>query len=62
MSHDISFVCVCGCVCVCVGGGGGGGERGGNFGVILVRVCEAVFQNLSHSYTWPLEKRTHSYT
>ena len=24
-------------------------------GVILVRVCEPVFQNLSHSYTWPLK-------
>ena len=25
-------------------------------GVILVRVCEPVFQNLPHSYTWPLKK------
>ena len=31
-------------------------------GVILVRVCEPVFQNLSHSYTWRLKKRTYSYT
>ena len=31
----------------------GGGGGGGNLGVILVRVCEPVFQNLSHSYTWP---------
>ena len=45
---------------VCVSGGGGGG--GVNLGVILVRVCEPVFQNLPHSYTWPLKKRTHSYT
>ena len=46
-----------------VAGGGGGGEGGGgNLGVILVRVCEPVFQNLPHSYTWPLKKRTHSYT
>ena len=54
-------------VCVCVGGGGGGGGAGGmvvdgsNLGVILVRMCEPVFQNLPHSYTWPLKKRTHSY-
>ena len=34
----------------------------GNLGVILVRVCEPVFQNLPHSYTWPLKKRTHSCT
>ena len=49
-----------------MGGGGGGGGRwgggGGNLEVILVRVCEPVFQNLPHSYTWPLKKRTHSYT
>ena len=44
-------------VCVCVGGGGGGVT-----GVILIRVCESVFQNLPYSYTWPLKKRTHSYT
>ena len=44
------------------GGGGGGGEGGGNLGVILVRVCEPVFQKLPHSYTWPSKKRTHSYT
>ena len=43
------------CVYVCGGGGG-------NLGVILVRVCEPVFQNLPHSYTWPSKKRTHSYT
>ena len=35
---------------------------GGNLGVILVRVCEPVFQNLPHSYTWPSKKQTHSYT
>ena len=49
----------------------GGGRRGcregdegvgGNLGVIVVRACEPVFQNLPHSYTWPLKKRTHSYT
>ena len=34
----------------------------GNLGVILVRVCEPVFQNLPHSYTWPSKKQTHSYT
>ena len=28
---------------------------GGNLGVILVRVCEPVFQNLPHSHTWPLK-------
>ena len=37
-----------------LGGGGGGG--GCNLGVILVRVCEPVFQNLPHSYTWPSKK------
>ena len=37
-------------------GGGGGGVGVGNLGVILVRVCEPVFQNLPHSYTWPLKK------
>ena len=35
---------------------------GGNLGVIVVRVFEPVFRNLPHSYTWPLKKRTHSYT
>ena len=46
-----------------LGGGVGGGEGGDNLGVIVVRVCEPVFQkNLPHSYTWPLKKRTHSYT
>ena len=30
--------------------------EGGNLGVIEVRVCEPVFQNLPHSYTWPLKK------
>ena len=40
----------------------GGGGGGGNYGVILVRVCEPVFQNLPDSYTWPSKKRTHSYT
>ena len=48
------------------GGGGEGGERGeglgGNLGVIVVQVCEPVFQNLPHLYTWPLKTRTHSYT
>ena len=44
------------------GGGVGGRGRGGNLGVILVRVCEPVFQNLPDSYTWPSKKRTHSYT
>ena len=34
-----------------MGGGGGGGS--GNLGVILVRVCEPISQNLPHSYTWP---------
>ena len=27
-----------------------------NLGVIVVRVCEPVFRNLPHSYTWPLKK------
>ena len=36
-------------------------SRGDNLGVILVRVCEPVFQNLPHSYTWPSKRRTHSY-
>ena len=31
-------------------------------GVIVVQVCEPVFRNLPHSYTWPLKKWTHSYT
>ena len=44
------------------GGGGGWVGGGGNLVVILVRVCEPVFQNLPYSYTWPLKKRTHSYT
>ena len=43
-------------------GAGGGGGGGGNLGVNLVRVCEPVFRNLPHSYTWPLKKQTHSYT
>ena len=34
-----------------------GGRGGGNLGVILVRVSEPVFQDLPHSYTWPLKKR-----
>ena len=38
------------------------GRGGNNLGVILVRVCEPVFQNLPHSYTWTSKKRTHSYT
>ena len=45
-----------------VGGSGWGGGGGGGGRVILVRVCEPVFQNLPHSYTWPLKKRTHSCT
>ena len=36
--------------------GEGGGVVWGNLGVILVRVCEPVFQNLPHSYTWPSKK------
>ena len=44
------------------GWGGWGGGGGGNLGVILVRVCEPVFQNLPDSYTWPSKKQTHSYT
>ena len=40
-------------------GGRGGGEGAG---VIVVGVCEPLFQNLSHSYTWPLKKWTHSDT
>ena len=32
-------------------------SRGDNLGVILVRVCEPVFQNLPHSYTWPSKRR-----
>ena len=39
-----------------------GGEGRGNLGVIVVWVCESVFQNLPHSYTWPLKTRTHWYT
>ena len=50
------------CMYSLLGGVGGVGGGGGNLGVVLVRVCEPVFQNLSHSYTWPLKKRTHSYT
>ena len=42
--------------------GGGGGVGACNLGVILVQVCEPVFRNLPHSYTWPLKKRTLSYT
>ena len=38
------------------------GWGGGNLGVVLVQVCEPVFQNLPHSYTWPLKKQTYSYT
>ena len=39
-----------------------GGGGGGNLGVIMVRLCDPVFQNLPHSYTWPLKKQTNSYT
>ena len=36
---------------------GGGGVRGpGRNKIILVWVCEPVFQNLPHSYTWPSKK------
>ena len=35
---------------------------GGNLGVNVVRVCESVFRNLPHSFSWPLKKQTHSYT
>ena len=48
-----------------VGGGGWGGEGAGGgcvTGVIVVRVFEPVFRNLTHSYIWPLKERTHSYT
>ena len=48
-----------------LGGGRSGGGRGGgkgNLGVILVRVCEPVFQNLPNPYTWRSKIRTHSYT
>ena len=37
------------------GGGGGGGGLGGWRGIIFVRVCEPVFQNLLHSYNWILK-------
>ena len=43
-------------------GGGGGGGGGEVTGVIVVRVFEPVFRNLPQSCTWPLKKRTHSYT
>ena len=35
---------------------------GGNLGVIVVWVCEPVFRNIPHLYTWPLKKQAHSYT
>ena len=38
-------------MCVWGGGGGGGGGGRGNLGVNVVRVCEPVFRNLTHSYT-----------
>ena len=47
------------------GGGGVGAGVGGsadNFGVIVIRICEPVFRNLPHSYTWPLKNWTNSYT
>ena len=31
------------------------GVWGGNLGVIVIRVCEPVFQNLPNSCTWPLK-------
>ena len=47
------------CVCMRRGWCGRGGEGGGgNLVVILVRVCEPVFRNLPHSFSWPLKKRT----
>ena len=39
------------------GGGRGGAVGACNLGVIVVQVCEPVFQNLPHSYTWPLKNR-----
>ena len=33
---------------------GEGEGDGGNLRVIVVRVCEPVFQNLPQSYIWPL--------
>ena len=44
-----------------VGEGEGRGEAC-NLGIILVLMCEPVFRNLRHSYTWPLKTGTHSYT
>ena len=38
---------------------GPGGERGASFAGNCGR---GVFRKLSHSYTWPLKKLTHSYT
>ena len=38
------------------GGVRGGGGGMGNLGVIVVRVCEPLFQNVLHSYTWSLKK------
>ena len=49
-------------LCSQVAGWAGGGGGLGNLGLIVVRVCEPVFQNLPHSYTQPLKKRTQSYT
>ena len=48
-------------MCVCGGGGGGGGAGGGVMEVNVVRLCEPVFRNPPHSYTWPSKKQTHSY-
>ena len=42
--------------------GGEGGVVGVNLGVIVVQVCQPVFRNLLHSYTWPFKKQTPSYT
>ena len=36
--------------------------RDGMVVVTVVRMCEPVFRNLPHSYTWPYKKRSHSYT
>ena len=47
-----------------VGGSGAGreGRGGGNLGVIVVPVCEQVFRNLPHSYTWSSKKNVPIHT
>ena len=42
--------------------GGVWGKGGGYFNVIVVQMCEQVFWNLSHTYTCPLKKTTHSFS